>query len=117
MFLVRWEGFTWGIQAVEAGHYLYTTNLQRTQPEWSRRSAGDAPTERTSRRWRCFRGQNGRQERRRVQPRGEEGGATYSRSHVRVFTNRKPGLRLESGRIFEMDELVYYLLERKKKAI
>jgi hypothetical protein len=30
-------------------------DLQRTQPGWSRRSAGDAPTERTSRRWRCFR--------------------------------------------------------------
>ena len=38
-----------GIQAVEARHHLYTTNLQNTQPGWSRRSTGDAPTERTSR--------------------------------------------------------------------
>jgi hypothetical protein len=38
-----------GIQAVEARHRLYTTNLQNIQLGWSRRSAGDAPTERTSR--------------------------------------------------------------------
>jgi hypothetical protein len=38
-----------GTQAVEARHHLYTTNLQNTQPGWSRRSAGETPTERTSR--------------------------------------------------------------------
>ena len=38
-----------GIQAVEAGHHLYTTNPQNTQPGWSERSAGDAPMERISR--------------------------------------------------------------------
>jgi hypothetical protein len=38
-----------GSRVIEARHHLYTTNLQNTQPEWSRRSAGDAPTECTSR--------------------------------------------------------------------
>ena len=38
-----------GIQAVEAGYHLHTTNLQSIQPGWSRRNAGDALIERTHR--------------------------------------------------------------------
>src|ERR1700738_746792 len=68
------------------------TAAQRKQLGWSRRSAGDAPTERTSRMWHCFRGHDDRQERRRVQRflgaeiskggvrRLVKGGATYSRT-------------------------------------
>jgi hypothetical protein len=32
---------------------------------------------------------------------------------VRMFTNRKPGLRLEFVRLFEMDELVFCLPEKR----
>src|SRR5271168_177054 len=38
-------------------------------------------------------------------------------SDVRVFINRKPGPRLESVRMFEMDELVFCLPEKKRISI
>jgi hypothetical protein len=43
------EPLQMGIQAVEARHHLYTTNLENTQPGWSRRSAGDAQATRRRR--------------------------------------------------------------------
>jgi hypothetical protein len=38
-------------------------------------------------------------------------------SEVRALSIAKPGLRLESGRIFEMDELVFCLPEKKRMSI
>ena len=38
-------------------------------------------------------------------------------SDVRVLIKRRPSLQLESGRIFEMGELVFYLPEKKTVSI